>query len=128
MDTGYTPTLQNDSLTNSTKVYLLSILGIRSTYQKRSILRNGEGKKKKKRRKILYTHTSGEAQDASHGMSSVSGLCSILLGAFLFCSKTNLFQFFFFLFFFGFQSAKKKKKMREKALEAKSGIFLCLCH
>lgn len=63
MDTGYTPTLQNDSLTNSTKVYLLSILGIRSTYQKRSILRNGEGKKKKKKRKILYTHTSGEAQN-----------------------------------------------------------------
>ena len=48
MDTGYTPTLQNDSLTNSTKVYLLSILGIHSTYQKISILRNGEGKKKEK--------------------------------------------------------------------------------
>ena len=126
MDTGYTPTLQNDSLTNSTKVYLLSILGIHSTYQKISILRNGEGKKKekKKKRKILYTHTSGEAQDASHGMSSVSGLCSILLGAFFILFKDK----FISIFFFWFSGSKEKKKMREKALEAKSGTFLCLCH
>lgn len=128
MDTGYTPTLQNDSLTNSTKVYLLSILGIHSTYQKRSILRNGEGKKKKKKKK----NTIHPYIRRGSGCFSWNVECFWFVfdssRSFFILFKDKFISIFFFSFFFWFSVSKEKKKMREKALEAKSGIFLCLCH